>query len=45
MFNVENFLLTLPMMGWGMLGIFVVTLLIYLCIALLNRFTRGRNKS
>ncbi|MGI6200838.1 MAG: hypothetical protein ACOYJA_08730 [Christensenellales bacterium] len=43
MFNVENFLLTLPMMGWGMLGIFVVTLLIYLCIVLLNRLSRKKS--
>ncbi|MEA5050323.1 MAG: hypothetical protein VB021_02495 [Oscillospiraceae bacterium] len=35
--NVQAFLDSLPVMGKGMLGIFLVTLLIVACVALLNR--------
>ena len=35
--NVSNFLLTLPMMLYGMCGIFVVILLIYLLVLALNK--------
>ena len=35
--NVERMLQTLPVMGRGMAGIFVVTLAILLSICLLNR--------
>ena len=37
--NYQNFLTTLPIMGKGMLGIFIVTLVIVLCMVLLNKFT------
>ena len=37
--NIDAFLNSLPMMGKGMLGIFVVTLVIILMISLLNKFT------
>lgn len=38
-FNVEQFLFTLPILVKGMGGIFLVTLVIILLIALLNRLT------
>ena len=37
--NFDAFLNSLPMMGKGMLGIFVVTLVIILMISLLNKLT------
>ena len=37
--NYQNFLATLPIMGKGMLGIFIVTLVIVLCMVLLNKIT------
>ena len=37
--NYQNFLTTLPIMGKGRLGIFIVTLVIVLCMVLLNKFT------
>ena len=36
MFNVENFLNALPIMGWGMLSIFVVTAVIVAVVSLLK---------
>lgn len=39
--NIENFLATLPMMGEGMMGVFLVTGLIALLVALLNKFSPG----
>ena len=36
-FNVEQFLQTLPIMAKGMGGIFLVTLVIILAISILNR--------
>lgn len=38
--NVSAMLETLPIMGYGMLGIFIVTGVIILAVVLLNRFTR-----
>ncbi len=35
--NFQALLNTLPIMGNGMLGIFIVILVIYLCILLLNK--------
>lgn len=35
--NVDNLLTALPIMGKGMLGIFVVTAVIILVVSLLNR--------
>ena len=40
--NIDAFLNSLPMMGKGMLGIFVVTLVIILMISLLNKFTAAK---
>ena len=40
---VENMVYTLPMMGKGMLGIFIVTLIIIASVAILNKVT-GRKK-
>ena len=37
--SFENFLKTLPVMGKGMLGIFIVTAVIILTIIALNKFT------
>ncbi|MDO4566482.1 MAG: hypothetical protein Q4B42_04050 [Oscillospiraceae bacterium] len=42
--NFQLFLQTLPYMGLGMLGIFAVTLVIILCITLLNKFTSGKEE-
>lgn len=42
--NPAQFLQTLPIMGYGMLGIFIVTAVIILSIALLNRLTRKKKK-
>ena len=41
--NIELFLHTLPYMGLGMLGIFIVNGVIILSIYLLNRLTRDRS--
>lgn len=35
--NVEGFMATLPVMGFGMVGIFIVMSAIALCIMLLNK--------
>ena len=40
MFNVEAFLSTLPIMAYGMAGIFVVILLIYGSILLMGKLFR-----
>ena len=40
--NVAQFLYTLPYMLLGMAGIFTVTIIIIVCIALLNKMTSGR---
>lgn len=42
--DVPAFLATLPMMGLGMLGIFAVILVIYLCIMILNRTSTKKEK-
>ena len=41
--NVENMIYTLPMMGKGMLGIFIVTTIIIAGVVILNKVT-GKNK-
>ncbi len=41
--NVAHMLETLPLMGKGMLGIFVVTALIILSVVLLNKLTQGKD--
>lgn len=44
--NVEAFLQTLPVMGYGMIGIFAVMLLLYLSIVvLLKIFTRHKEEN
>lgn len=40
--NIDAFLDSLPLMGKGMLGIFVVTLVIILMISLLNKLTAAK---
>lgn len=42
--NVDNFVSTLPVMGKGMLGIFIVTAAIILTVILLNKFTSNPPK-
>ena len=38
--NVDAFMKTLPIIGTGMLGIFIVTAVIVLMIGLLNKITK-----
>ena len=40
MLNVQAFLQTLPIMGKGMLGIFIVTAVIVLCVTALNKLCK-----
>ncbi len=40
--NIQGFLDTLPIMGKGMLGIFIVTCVIILTVILLNKLTAPR---
>lgn len=42
--NVEAFLETLPIMGKGMLGIFIVTAVIIGITMLLNKFSEGKKE-
>lgn len=42
--NVEQLLDSLPIMGMGMLGIFIVTAIIICSVFLLNFFTKPRKK-
>ncbi len=42
--NVDAFLETLPIMGKGMLGIFLVTLTIVISIVILNKVTNINKK-
>ncbi|MBQ8407975.1 MAG: hypothetical protein IJY39_03845 [Clostridia bacterium] len=42
--NVNHMLETLPMMGKGMLGIFLVTIIIIVSVAILNRTTSSKKK-
>lgn len=43
MLHIDDFLNSLPIMGKGMLGIFVVTLIIIGVTMLLNKFTQEKN--
>ena len=43
-FNPEAFMNSLPMMGKGMLGIFVVIVVIYIVITLFNKAFKPRKK-
>lgn len=43
-FSPDAFLKSLPMMGKGMLGIFIVIIVIYLVILLFNRVFKPRKK-
>ena len=40
--NIDAFMTSLPLMGKGMLGIFVVTIVIIVMIALLNKLTSAK---
>ena len=40
--NVQAFLDALPIMGLGMVGIFIVTLIIIIVVTLLNKTTGGK---
>ncbi len=40
--NLENTVYTLPMMGKGMLGIFIVTVIIIAAVAILNKVTSDK---
>ncbi len=42
--NINAFLKTLPIMGKGMLGIFVVTAIIIVFMILLNLFTKEKKQ-
>ena len=42
--DIANFMKSLETMGMGMLGIFAVILVIYLCILILNRTTGKKKK-
>ncbi len=42
--NIKQFLDTLPIMGMGMAGIFIVTFVIILTVVLLNKLTAPKNK-
>lgn len=41
--SVEKFLDALPIVGKGMLGIFIVTAIIIVVVSLLNRFTAEKD--
>ena len=41
-FSIDKFMNSLPIMGKGMLGIFVVTLVIILVVSALNAITSGK---
>ncbi len=43
-FSVENFLQTLPLVGYGLIGVFGVTAVIILIVNLLNRLTTPKKK-
>lgn len=43
-FSVENFLKTLPLVGYGLIGVFGVTAIIILFVTLLNRITSPKKK-
>lgn len=44
--NIDAMLKTLPIMGKGMLGIFIVTCVIILCITVLNKlFSKKDNEN
>ncbi len=44
--NVEGFLQTLPIMGYGMIGIFAVMLMLYLVIVILLKiFVKHKEES
>lgn len=41
--DVENFLATLPTMGYGMLGIFAIMAIIFTIIFVLNKVTSNKS--
>ncbi len=44
MINVDAFLKSLPIMGKGLLGIFIVTILIIIGIYIMNWLTKSKDK-
>ena len=42
-FSIEKLIGVLPIMGKGMLGIFIVTIVIILIVALLNKITTPKD--
>ncbi|WP_253291025.1 OadG-related small transporter subunit [Acetivibrio sp. MSJd-27] len=42
--NIQALLHSLPIMGKGMLGIFIVILVIYVCIKLLNKLFPAKSE-
>ena len=44
MFDVNAFLFSLPVMGKGMAGIFIVTCVIVLTVSLLNKFSERKGE-
>ena len=42
--DIQAFINSLPIMGIGMVGIFIVTIAIILVVSLLNRLTGGKKK-
>ena len=42
MFSVDKLMAALPIMGKGMLGVFVVTAVIILAVTILNKTTQGK---
>ncbi len=43
-FNIDFLLNSLPIMGKGMLGIFIVTGIVVLCVTALNSIPEKKNK-
>lgn len=43
--DIKSFLNVLPLIGKGMLGIFAVTLVIVICIWLLNKIPAGKDEA
>ncbi len=43
-FNIGSFLKTLPIMGKGMAGIFIVTVVIILVMVILTKLAPGKKK-
>ena len=42
--DTEAFLKSLPYMGKGMLGIFIITVVIVLCVLIIGKIGNGKNQ-